>query len=504
MKRFYQLSLVAMINVLAVISLFSQTVLIAPSGDGGFENGATFAANGWTVASDDTNAWYIGPLGANAGTNGAYVDSALGVSNYYRINASQVSHFWRDVAFPAGEGVIQLSFNWRGFGESTYDYIRVYATNTTETPTAGVLLAPTANAQYNQQGSWQSATLYLPDSLAGKTKRLIFTWRNDVSAGTQPPASIDNISLTSQAAVPLSGTYTIDNAFPSSGTNFQSFTAAITAINVNGISGSVTFNVTSGQTFTENTPALTVEGTISNTITFQKSGVGANPIIQPTGTASATDAGITLSGCDYVTFDGIDISVASGTAVEYGFYLINSGATNGAQYNTIKNTSINLNNNTTAANTSSAAIRFTTPTTPTAYTGTNKFNTIRNITTRNAYRGILFNASTTGYRDEGNVVTADPGYSTGTNTVGYNDIGNTTVSQSSGLRGIEINGQQDITISKCEVRNLTNTSTSTTSDIVGIVANSTTSSFNVTISQNLINNIVSASTGTQVVYGMWF
>jgi hypothetical protein len=38
-------------SVLVTGNLMAQTTLISPTGDGGFENGATFAANGWSVAS---------------------------------------------------------------------------------------------------------------------------------------------------------------------------------------------------------------------------------------------------------------------------------------------------------------------------------------------------------------------------------------------------------------------------------------------------------------------
>ena len=41
----------------------------------------------------------------------------------------------------------------------------------------------------------------------------------------------------------LSGTYTIDSATTTSGTNYQSFTAAVSALTTNGVSGAVTFNV---------------------------------------------------------------------------------------------------------------------------------------------------------------------------------------------------------------------------------------------------------------------
>ena len=57
-------------------SVFAQTTLISPTGDGGFANGGTFAANGWTAVNATTDNWVVGianPPGPSAGTNAAYV-----------------------------------------------------------------------------------------------------------------------------------------------------------------------------------------------------------------------------------------------------------------------------------------------------------------------------------------------------------------------------------------------------------------------------------------------
>jgi hypothetical protein len=43
--------------------------------------------------------------------------------------------------------------------------------------------------------TWQNLSVQLPEGLAGLTKRLVFTWRNDGSMGNQPPAAIDNIRI---------------------------------------------------------------------------------------------------------------------------------------------------------------------------------------------------------------------------------------------------------------------------------------------------------------------
>jgi hypothetical protein len=77
--------------------------------------------------------------------------------------------------------------------------------------------------------------------------------------------------------------YSINNALPyvlaHDGTgNFTNFTSAINYLNGEGVSAAVTFNVAAGQTFNESAPAITTTTSTSvNTVTFQRSGVGANP-----------------------------------------------------------------------------------------------------------------------------------------------------------------------------------------------------------------------------------
>ena len=71
MRKLY-FTLFTFLFVLAANS--QQTVLIDPATDGGFENGATFTANGWTVVNGATNQWFVGNVaGASAGNNSAYI-----------------------------------------------------------------------------------------------------------------------------------------------------------------------------------------------------------------------------------------------------------------------------------------------------------------------------------------------------------------------------------------------------------------------------------------------
>jgi len=119
----------------------AQTTLISPTGDGGFENGATFLTNGWTVVNGATNQWFVGNVAvASAGTNSAYVsDNGTGTTYNYLNSSASTVHFYRDVTFPAGETNIVLSFKWKGQGEGSYDYVTVFSIETSGTQTVNAL-----------------------------------------------------------------------------------------------------------------------------------------------------------------------------------------------------------------------------------------------------------------------------------------------------------------------------------------------------------------------------
>lgn len=194
-------------------SLTAQTTLISPTGDGGFENGATFAANGWTVVNgtpNTTNTWHVGNAAVtSAGVNGAYISANNGTAWGYTTSNTSTAHFYRDItASSLTETILNLSFKWKGSGESGWDRLLVYVAPTTVTPVAGIpasssttltgatLVYTQAN---NSQSTYVNAAVNLPSNLVGTTFRLIFTWQNDGSFGTSPGAAIDEISLVSSA-----------------------------------------------------------------------------------------------------------------------------------------------------------------------------------------------------------------------------------------------------------------------------------------------------------------
>lgn len=184
--------------LLALAGVKAQ-VIISSTGGGGFETGATFALNGWTTANDGQNQWYCGTTALCSGTRAAYIDNNVGAgsTNVYTMNSARVSHFYRNVTFPAGQTCITLSFDYKGQGESGFDFLKVYLVSTATTPVGGTQLAAGSliGGPYNLVGTCTNATITIPASAAGTTQRLVFSWRNDNSGGANPAMMVDNISL---------------------------------------------------------------------------------------------------------------------------------------------------------------------------------------------------------------------------------------------------------------------------------------------------------------------
>ena len=143
MKKIYFLLLTAM---MFVGSSFAQTTLIDPTTDGGFEIGATPAASGWTAVNGAPDSWIVGTGAAvSAGTNAAYI--ANGTTWTYS-QISTIQHLYKDIAIPAGNTKLALSFKWKvggeGSGTSDWDNMKVFLAPTTVTPTLATAI-PVAN-----------------------------------------------------------------------------------------------------------------------------------------------------------------------------------------------------------------------------------------------------------------------------------------------------------------------------------------------------------------------
>ena len=144
----------------------------------------------------------------------------------------------------------------------------------------------------------------------------------------------------------IAGTFSVPGTY-------STIAAAITDLNTQGVNGTVTILINAG--YTETAPSggysLTATGTATSPIIFIKNGAGTNPmVIAYTGSntpGSALQDGVfRLLGSDYITFNGINISdpnVANPATMEFGYGLFKASASDGCQFNTIKNCVISLN-----------------------------------------------------------------------------------------------------------------------------------------------------------------
>src|SRR4051812_5751403 len=101
--------------LLAIASLSATCsnaqVLVNPSGDGGFETGATFASNGWSTANGTATArvWYCGTgaTGFSGVRSGFIGNSSTTVGNN---GSARLVHLYRSISIPVGATNIQVSF----------------------------------------------------------------------------------------------------------------------------------------------------------------------------------------------------------------------------------------------------------------------------------------------------------------------------------------------------------------------------------------------------------
>ncbi len=521
--------------LIKTVNLFSQTLLIDPQKEGGFELPGGLSANGWSVINSNINTWEVSSA-ANpySGNQSAFISGNSGATYGYNINKVQSSHFYRDVFIPANHKAIQLKFQYKSVGEANFDRLLVYVASNTFVPIANL----PASSNYTLEGvtllfkdptqinNYTEVSTFLPESFAGTTCRLLFTWQNDSTSASQTaPASVDDIYLYSEVLSPLNGVYTINNTLPTSsnlplsGGNFNNFSDAIAYLNVHGVSGQVDFRVKAGLIFTESPQVITASGNVNQPIRFLKSGTGNNPRFVGKNGIGASDACFTLKGSDYVTFDGIDVennsaSVSNVEKMEYGYYLLNASDNNGAQYNTIKNCSVALDR----TNGNSIGIFQNSSGVLSGITGINKMNTFDSVMIQNCFSGIVLYGNPT-FPDDTCLVTncvigSSQPYDIGGGSstvscagiwirnqknaiVAYNQIQN--IATQTSLQGIFIENGYGITeVFNNRIRSIRNNSPSSTGIVSGIRANLPASTFGVhtiRIYNNFVSEISSAYAG---------
>jgi hypothetical protein len=249
--------------------------------------------------------------------------------------------------------------------------------------------------------------------------------------------------LSSLSYAQLTGSKTIPG-------NYASVAVAIADLNAQGVGlGGVTFNIAAGynEIFTSVTAGriTTLTGSSGNPIVFQKSGTGANPKITAATGTGTLDAIISIAGCDYLTFDGIDLNEnaansTSASQMEWGYAILKASTSNGSQNITIKNCAVTLNKANTASTgiySNNHLVSATTQLTLVSASGSNSNLKIYGNTLSNCYTGIsvsgfssptpydLFDQNNEIGKDGANIIT-DFGGSTvlqkGINTLNQNNL----------------------------------------------------------------------------------
>lgn len=179
--------------------------------------------HGWSILNGtQPNKWFVGTATANASSKSLYVSNDNGLNNLYTINTASIVHAYRDIQIPVGATLLGLGFDLKSIGE-TNDYVRAWIVPTTFVPTPGTAISAASDRiqigpNYNLTTGWITKTdIANVTAFAGSTRRIIFEWRNNSSAGVQPPAAIDNINLALVTCAPPTA-LTVTSSTPTSAT----------------------------------------------------------------------------------------------------------------------------------------------------------------------------------------------------------------------------------------------------------------------------------------------
>lgn len=178
----------------------------------GFEDEAE--RSNWTFHQNvnyeyNCNRWTVGTATHSEGDYSLYITTSSMSGYTYNIGNKTVTWAYRDIFFDPEYQEYIISFDFKGMGEVAsqrpYDYMSVYvgppATITDVYYSAyDPVVDPPEGAtlflgNLCQISDWTNYWFTVDASFSG-VQRIYFLWHNDAGGGTQPPAAIDNISIT--------------------------------------------------------------------------------------------------------------------------------------------------------------------------------------------------------------------------------------------------------------------------------------------------------------------
>lgn len=198
----------------------------------GFEDAADNAQ--WQFSEGNTvNRWVIGTAAPKDGTGALYISNDNGEHNTYSSRDNTTAFAYRTFQFEAWDYIV--SFDWKAAGESRYDLMQVlvlpaevslagansnrfnlgtlkgFDVNTAadKITQAGYIRLLSTNPSkagypwmFNETTSWQSESVEISIPTKGDYN-LVFVWQNDGGGGDNPPAAVDNLSVSRKACANL-------------------------------------------------------------------------------------------------------------------------------------------------------------------------------------------------------------------------------------------------------------------------------------------------------------
>ncbi len=314
MKHFYRhfsKTLILLTGTLFPGFVWAQTQLVNPNVEGGFELGPNFSDNGWTLVNGtQTNKWFLGTVPSGyQGARCAYISNdAAGATYAYTTTVNSTVHFYRDISIPSGHNTVTIRFKWRNYGEGP-DFLQVALVSTSTAVTAGTNVSGGFTPNLKGFNSWQTTT-YTATCVSNSSMRLVFTFKNNNSLGTQPPAAVDSISVVSSggstACSSLLGTGVVNITslpYTSLGRNTAGMVNDQTTSTVTAVCGSTSYYSCEDEVFVF-TPA--VSGSI--TITLSNSSSWYSAIYLYNGCPA-------FSSCSGATCLAFDQTYASGKSI---------------------------------------------------------------------------------------------------------------------------------------------------------------------------------------------
>ncbi len=456
------------------------------STNGFIKLGSGLASATSTDALSGTTRSIIAPLWDNLAVSTTVDDIT------YKVDGTSGSYVltveWRNVKWNSTAGSANAEFQVKLY-QATGNIEFIYGTMTT--PTAGSASIGLADNTAITVTTNPSTGKFLSINVGGTSGSRVYHQSRAMIFNAINNAPDANTKFTFTAVTPsalTAGTYTVGT-----GQTYPTISQAAQAVSINGVSGAVVFEIANG-TYDDILHLTNISGASeSNTVTF-KPATGATVTLTPmngsvnsTTAAAFADAIVRLAGTQYVTIDGLRLhEAAQATATlrfEFGVGAGNSVNTDGSmavgcRFNTFKNLSIDLKGTTGVAHAGLVGLRyFTTGSSETDTSKATSYNLIDTCTITGFWRAGWKNFGISGTNpDRGNTIRRS--------TLGNNTIASGT---SSDCRALEMDVQMNLTIENNIIENIIS-SVMTTNNIYGVWLNPASSGTNLNSGTIIIRN----------------